>query len=133
MKAPTKKERNERILLRKVRTAPEELCSGFPEMLEYYQACQRLQYSEQPPYSDLLNFFRDGLNRRDLQYDLVFDWIGATDSESGSSHAESEQHVSSRSKEHSVRSALKRKAGDGRSAPPEGSRQGAKQLKIEPA
>merc|ERR1711959_499355 len=51
IKAPSKKERNDRILLKKVHTKVEELCSGVPEELFlYHQATHRLQYSESPHY-----------------------------------------------------------------------------------
>jgi serine/threonine protein kinase len=146
IKAPTKKERNERILLKKVRTAPEDLCSGLPqELLEYYLMCQKLQYSEQPPYSELLSLIRGGLARRQLQYDLVFDWRGASTSEDVSSHAdhaESDQSTAEKIRETCGRpevrevkclaSELKRKAGDIRGGPLDCPSEGIKQSKIEP-
>merc|ERR1712070_37344 len=77
IKAPTKKERNERILMKKVRTLPEELCRGLPEeLLEYHRALTGLQFTEQPPYDHLQHLIRSALKRRNYEYDLVFDWMG---------------------------------------------------------
>jgi len=137
---PSKKERNDRILLRKVKTTPEDLCRGLPqELLEYYQMCQRLQYSEQPPYSELQSLIRGALTRRHLQYDLIFDWIGASTSDDSSCRAESEP-LSSRSRDAPAKpdlkrkaADLKRKAGDHRGGPHQDSPcEGIKQSKIEP-
>jgi len=130
IKAPNKKERNERILLRKVKIDPEDLCRGAPqELLEYYRMCHRLQYNEQPLYEELQSLVRAGLTHRQLPYDLVFDWTGTTDSENGSSNAENDP-VSSRSSGEGISRMLnaigssvshltldlKRKAGDQRAA-----------------
>merc|ERR1712086_1033439 len=148
MGAANKKDRNEQILLKKVNTDPEDLCRGFPqELLQYYQVCQKLQYSEQPSYSDLYNIVRGGLDRRQMPYDCVFDWCGATENDEGSTQAESDP-LSSRSREKPAGSReivareiagqllgstdLKRKASDHQSAPQlEGPLEKRKHSKIE--
>lgn len=108
LKAPTKKERNERILLKKLRTLPQELCHGLPrELLEYYQVCQRLQYTEDPPYTELYKIIQAGLSGRQLKNDAIFDWTG----NSSDRHSSIEASCPKR-KGNSIALVLKRKAAD---------------------
>jgi serine/threonine protein kinase len=120
IKAATKKERNLIILKKKVRSFPQDLCRGFPELLEYHQHVQRLEFDSEPPYSHFQRLFRGALKRRNYEYDLVFDWMGGTsDSEDSSpvvkAHSiniELSEPTSSRSREPCSGVELKRKVGD---------------------
>jgi len=115
--AATKKERNLLILKKKVGAFPEDLCRGIPELLEYHHHVQRLEFDSEPSYAYLQNLFRGGLKRRNYEYDLVFDWMGTSDSgdcsSAGKAHnAEPSELTSTKSGEHGLGTDLKRKASD---------------------
>lgn len=81
IKAPTKKERNDIILSRKMQTSPDDLCIGLPdEFLDFYHICQTLKFHEQPPYAELQCIFYDALAQRSYTNDLAFDWVRCSDS-----------------------------------------------------
>jgi len=121
IKAPTKKERNESILLKKMHTSPEDLCRGLPdEFLDFYQICQRLKFSEQPPYPDLQRLLECAFEKREFENDLAFDWSCCSDSNDSSSIgepvvADCSEATHSRSRD-CLGADLKRKVGDAETA-----------------
>jgi casein kinase 1 len=121
IKAPTKKERNDSILLKKMHTSPEDLCRGLPdEFLDFYQTCQRLKFNEQPPYADLQHLLEGALEKRDYENDLAFDWVCSSESNDCPSVGEAgaadlSEATNSRSREN-LSADLKRKVGDAEAA-----------------
>ena len=55
---------------------PEELCSGFPEMIEYISYTKKLEFEQNPDYKYLKLLFSRMLKRIDnSNKQLVFSWI----------------------------------------------------------
>jgi hypothetical protein len=60
LKAATKKQKYEKISEKKMSTAIEVLCKGFPqEFVSYFQYCRSLRFDDRPDYSYLRKLFRD--------------------------------------------------------------------------
>ena len=75
LKAHTKKQKYEKISERKMSTAVEVLCKGFPpEFVTYFQICRSLRFEDKPDYNHLRKLFRDLFIREGYQYDYLFDW-----------------------------------------------------------
>lgn len=75
LKAATKRQKYERISEKKMQTAIEELCKGFPnEFATYLNFCRSLRFEEKPDYSYLRQIFRQLFHRQGFNYDYVFDW-----------------------------------------------------------
>jgi len=93
LKAHTKKQKYEKISERKMSTAVEVLCKGFPpEFVTYFQICRSLRFEDKPDYMHLRKLFRDLFIREGYQYDYLFDWTilkiqaqGSSQGPSGSS------------------------------------------------
>jgi len=75
LKAVTKKQKYERISDRKISTAPDVLCKGYPsEFAIYLNYIRSLRFDEQPDYSYLRKLFRDLFIKQGYKYDAIFDW-----------------------------------------------------------
>lgn len=75
LKAGTKKQKYEKISEKKVTTAIEALCRGYPsEFASYFHYCRSLRFDDKPDYAYLKRIFRDLFIREGFQFDYVFDW-----------------------------------------------------------
>ena len=75
LKAATKKQKYEKIGEKKMSTAVEVLCKGFPpEFAMYLNYCRGLGFEEGPDYMYLRQLFRILFRTLNHQYDYTFDW-----------------------------------------------------------
>ena len=75
-----KMERYLKIYKMKKNTTPEELCNGFPEMIEYIKYAKKLEFEQEPDYNYLRKLFSTMLKRINNTNDqLVFSWIKLAD------------------------------------------------------
>jgi len=75
MKANSKKELNEMIMEKKIRTPVEVLCKDLPsEFATYIHYCRALIFDEKPDYKALRQLFRNVFIRKGFCEDFVFDW-----------------------------------------------------------
>jgi hypothetical protein len=75
LKAPTKKQKYEKISEKKISTPVETLCKGYPqEFCQYLNYCRSLHFEDKPDYGYLRKLFRDLFNREGYKYDAMFDW-----------------------------------------------------------
>ncbi|XP_038068329.1 casein kinase I-like isoform X2 [Patiria miniata] len=75
LKAATKRQKYEKISEKKMSTAIETLCSGFPpEFATYLNYTRSLRFDEKPDYSFLRQLFRNLFHRQGFTYDYIFDW-----------------------------------------------------------
>jgi casein kinase 1 len=71
LKAATKKQKYEKISEKKMVTAIEILCRGFPsEFVTYFQYCRSLRFDDKPDYSYLRKQLRDLFTREGVQTDI---------------------------------------------------------------
>lgn len=76
LRAPTKKQKYERISEKKIETAVEQLCKGFPqEFAQYLNYCRSLNFEDKPDYSYLRKLFRELFMREGYKYDSMYDWV----------------------------------------------------------
>ncbi|KAI3629270.1 hypothetical protein MIR68_012686 [Amoeboaphelidium protococcarum] len=75
LRAGTKKQKYDRIMERKMTTATESLCRGFPqEFAVYLNYVRSLRFDDRPDYAYLRKLFRDLFMREGFIYDYIFDW-----------------------------------------------------------
>ncbi len=75
LKAPTKKQKYEKISEKKIGTPVETLCKGYPnEFVQYLNYCRSLHFEDKPDYAYLRKLFRDLFIREGYKYDAMFDW-----------------------------------------------------------
>jgi serine/threonine protein kinase len=75
LKAQTKRQKYERISEKKIATAVDELCKGFPvEFSNYLGYCRSLRFEDRPDYQYLRQLFRNLFHRQGFSYDYMFDW-----------------------------------------------------------
>ena len=75
-----KMERYLKIYKMKKNTTPEELCSGFPEMIDYIAYAKKLEFEQEPDYNYLRRLFITMLKRiHNTNDQLVFSWIKLAD------------------------------------------------------
>jgi len=75
LKAPTKKQKYERISEKKIQTPIEQLCKGYPiEIVQYLNYCRTLRFEDKPDYAYLRKLFRDLFTREGYKYDAMYDW-----------------------------------------------------------
>ena len=75
LKAATKKQKYEKISEKKMSTAVEVLCKGFPpEFAMYLNYCRGLGFEEGPDYMYLRQLFRILFRTLNHQYDDTYDW-----------------------------------------------------------
>jgi len=76
IRAPTKKQRYERICEAKMATSLASLCIGLvPEVMRYMEYVRELSFSERPDYNALKGMFLDVLLTRGEMDDGAFDWL----------------------------------------------------------
>jgi hypothetical protein len=75
LKAPTKKQKYEKISEKKIGTPVDQLCKGYPaEFAQYLNYCRTLHFEDKPDYAFLRKIFRDLFIREGFKYDAMFDW-----------------------------------------------------------
>jgi len=75
LKAPTKKQKYEKISEKKMSTPVETLCKNFPqEFATFITYARTLRFDDKPDYAYLRRLFRDLFIREGYQYDYVYDW-----------------------------------------------------------
>jgi len=75
LKAPTKKQKYEKISEKKIGTSVESLTKGYPaEFAQYLNYCRSLHFEDKPDYAYLRKLFRDLFLREGQKYDAMFDW-----------------------------------------------------------
>ncbi|KAI6652214.1 Casein kinase I isoform epsilon [Oopsacas minuta] len=75
LKAATKKQKYEKISEKKLSTAIESLCKGFPfEFCDYLNFCRGLKFQDKPDYIYMRQLFRNLFHNIGFCYDYVFDW-----------------------------------------------------------
>jgi len=73
--ANNKKDKYEKVRLKKLQTSSEALCWGLPpEFCQYLNYCKGLGFEEKPNYKYLRRLFRDLFAREGYELDYVFDW-----------------------------------------------------------
>jgi casein kinase 1 alpha len=75
LRAATKKQKYEKISDKKMSTAIESLCKGYPaEFAMYLNYCKALRFDEAPDYLYLRQLYRILFRTLNHQYDHLFDW-----------------------------------------------------------
>jgi len=75
LKAPTKKQKYEKISEKKIGTPVEQVCKGFPsEFAQYLNYCRSIHFEDKPDYAYLRKLFRDLFVKEGYKYDAMFDW-----------------------------------------------------------
>jgi len=75
LKAPTKKQKYEKISEKKIGTPVDLLTKGYPEeFAQYLNYCRGLHFEDKPDYTYLRKLFRDLFVREGYKYDAMFDW-----------------------------------------------------------
>jgi len=76
MPAPSKKNKYELIMQKKIETSLETLCSGMPSEFErYLDYCRKLKFEDKPDYHYLKRLFKELFIREGYEYDNVYDWV----------------------------------------------------------
>lgn len=76
LKAPTNKQKYEKIGLKKQNTSVNELCYGFPiQFAQYMSYVRDLKFDEEPDYAYLVSLMDKALISIDEQEDGHFDWM----------------------------------------------------------
>lgn len=72
----TRKEKIDYILANKKETPIEELCKGMPvEFATFLYKVRKLEFAEEPQYSEYRNMFRELFIKSGFVYDYHFDWM----------------------------------------------------------
>ena len=75
LQAKDAKQKVQRITYVKQKTSLEELCHGVPsEFLDYMRSVRALKFTEQPPYEQYRESFRELFMRSGFVYDAKYDW-----------------------------------------------------------
>jgi serine/threonine protein kinase len=75
LKANSKKEKNEKIMEKKMSTPIEVLCKDYPfEFVTYLNYCRSLRFEDRPDYAYLRRVLKELFFRETYQYDFIFDW-----------------------------------------------------------
>jgi len=75
LKAPTKKQKYDKISEKKVQTPVDQLCKGSPiEFQTYLVYTKSLLFEEKPDYGYMRKLFRELFVREGYKYDAMFDW-----------------------------------------------------------
>ncbi|KAL7749983.1 serine/threonine protein kinase [Sorochytrium milnesiophthora] len=94
LKAATKKQKYDRIMEKKMTTATDVLCRGFPnEFTIYLNYVRSLRFDDRPDYSYLRRLFRELFVREGFSYDYVFDWTVMRNETKAANGAEAEKDV----------------------------------------
>jgi hypothetical protein len=96
LKAPTKKQKYEKISEKKVGTPVEVLAKSFPnEFALYLNYCRSLHFEDKPDYVYLRKLFRDLFMREGYKYDALYDWTLLRMEETKGSSASSQMQTQS--------------------------------------
>lgn len=72
----TKEEKYQKIKESKQNTPIEDLCAKLPkEFAKYINYCRSLKFEDKPCISDLRRLFKNLMTKKNLEYDIKFDWI----------------------------------------------------------
>jgi serine/threonine protein kinase len=75
-RAKTKKEKYQKIMEKKMSTSIADLCKGYPEEFNsYFDYCKVLQFDEKPDYIYLKSLIKNVVDRYDIEYDYMYDWL----------------------------------------------------------
>lgn len=88
LKATSKRDKYEKIMVKKMTSPVEQLCAQLPiEFAKYIDYCRTLRFTDCPNYTFLRKLFQDLYFREagGLCYDFVFDWVPLSNSASSSS------------------------------------------------
>jgi len=89
LKAPTKKQKYEKISEKKIGTSVEVLTKGYPaEFVQYMHYVRTLHFEDKPDYAFLRKLFRDLFLREGYKYDAMFDWTILKNEDTKSSKCE---------------------------------------------
>jgi len=73
--AKNKKQKYQKITEKKVSTAVELLCEGFPlEFVTFLKYSKSLHFTDKPDYDYLVKLFRDLFIKKGYKYDGMYDW-----------------------------------------------------------
>jgi len=76
LKAPTKKQKYDKISEKKIGTAVEQLCKNYPiEFAQYLNYCRSLRFEDKPDYTYLRKLFRDLFVKEGYRHDAMYDWL----------------------------------------------------------
>lgn len=76
LQAKDRKEKYEKIRMKKASTRVEDLCEGLPnEFANYIKYCRSLRFDETPNYVHVRKMFEDRFNDDKLAVDYQFDWV----------------------------------------------------------
>lgn len=79
LQARDAKQKVQRIAYVKQKTSIEELCHGLPsEFAEYLKSVRALKFTEEPPYEQYRDGFRNLFTRSGFIYDVEYDWVKLT-------------------------------------------------------
>jgi len=85
LKAPTKKQKYEKISEKKIGTSVEALTKGYPvEFAQYLNYCRSLHFEDKPDYAYLRKLFRELFTKEGNKYDVMFDWTALNNKEDSS-------------------------------------------------
>jgi len=71
----TRNQKRQRTMECKTKTTTEQLCTGYPtEFRSYLEYCRSLSFEEKPDYDYLRGLFSDLFQRKEYEYDNMFDW-----------------------------------------------------------
>ncbi len=77
LQAANRREKYERIRLKKIAVSSEELCKDLPpEFQVYLNYCRTMKFNERPDYGYIQRLFGDLMARKGYLCDRVFDWAG---------------------------------------------------------
>jgi hypothetical protein len=80
LKANNKRDKYERIKEKKLTTAIEVLCKGYPiEFNKYLAYCRNLRFDESPNYAEMRTMFKELFTRSGYKYDYQYDWVVLAD------------------------------------------------------
>ena len=75
LKANSKKEKQEKIMEKKMSTPSEVLCKHAPcEFVTYLNYCRSLRFEDRPDYAYLRRLLKELFFRESYKYDFIFDW-----------------------------------------------------------
>jgi len=103
LKAPTKKQKYEKISEKKIGTSVETLTKGYAaEFAQYLNYCRSLHFEDKPDYAYLRKLFRDLFLREGHKYDAMFDWTVLKNEDNKVSSAKNEDMEISNEKDRGV-------------------------------
>lgn len=75
LRAPTKKQKYEKILEKKMGSPVDQLCRGMPlEYAAFLHYTRQVKFDDKPDYAFLRKMFRDLAAKENIVFDYAFDW-----------------------------------------------------------